>query len=194
MAPADDTCEAEEDRAMARARPTRRTNDEVEQASAEAQRESEVAAVEAQQPVGSPQVEMVDAPFGSKFGSGRSRTPGNPPEPRAETFVSAVNGGAHLNLYLSAALMEVASQWANGVQVRWQMKDGKSDVSRLRAAAKAYTLRKRGQQRPHFTIPMAKFGGAASNHEAVPAESWVDGDEICICIPAGFFSTGEGQP
>jgi hypothetical protein len=171
---------------------TRRTRPSTDDT--DAQRES--AAVEEQRrDTVAAQFEIVDAPFGVKVGSGRRRPPGDPPQPRAETFVSAVNGGAHLNLYLSATLMEVASQWANGAQVRWQMKDGKPDVIRLRAAAaKAYTLRKSGQQRPHFAIPAVSVGGAASSREAVPAESWVEGDEVCIRIPAGFFSATEGQP
>jgi hypothetical protein len=32
-----------------------------------------------------------------------------------------------------------------------------------------------------------------SNLEAVQVESWVEGDEICIRVPAGIFADGEGQ-
>jgi hypothetical protein len=150
--------------------------------------------------------DIVDAPFGAKFGNGRSRPAGTPPQPRAQTFVSAVNGGAHLNLYLSAAMMAVAGQWEHGAQIRWHCKHGKPDIVRLRAAAqKAYTIRTHGQQRPHFTVPTASVGGGLSNLEALQVESWVEGDEICIRVPqgifsgifrpsSGIFSNGERQP
>jgi len=141
--------------------------------------------------------DIVDAPFGAKVrtGTGRSRLAGTPPQPRAHTYVSAVGGGMHLNLYLSAAMMAVAGQWEHGAQVRWHCQNGVPDVIRLRAAAqKAYTLRTHGQQRPHFTVPTAPVGGGLSNLEAVQVESWVEGDEICIRIPQGIFSDGGGQP
>jgi hypothetical protein len=140
--------------------------------------------------------DIVDAPFGAKVrsGTGRSRPAGTPPQPRAQTYVSAVNGGNHLNLYLSAAMMAVADQWEHGAQIRWQCKNGMPDVVRLRAAAqKAYTMRFHGQQRPHFTVPTASVGGGSSNLDAVQVESWIDGDEICIRVPQGIFSDGEGQ-
>ena len=185
---------------MAKKRATRPMGDKVQPESIEAQPESieaqpENINVEVQQPVEIADGDIIDAPFGAKIGTGRSRPAGTPPQPREQMYVSVVGGGAHLNLYLSAAMMAVAGQWEHGAQIRWQYKNGKPDVIRLRAAAqKAYTLRTHGQQRPHFTVPTAPVGGGLSNLEAVQVESWVEGDEICIRIPQGIFSDGGGQP
>jgi hypothetical protein len=177
---------------MAKKQATRPTGDEVQPESIEAQAES--INVEVQQPVEIADGDIIDAPFGAKVGTDGSRPVGTPPQPRAQTYVSAVSGGAHLNLYLSAAMMAVAGQWEHGAQVRWHCQNGVPDVIRLRAAAqKAYTLRTHGQQRPHFTVPTAPVGGGLSNLEAVQVESWVEGDKICIRIPQGIFSGGGGQ-
>ena len=177
---------------MAKKQATRPTGDEAQPESIGAQPES--TNIEVQLPVDISDSDIVDAPFGAKVGTGRSRPVGTPPQPRAQTYVSAVGGGMHLNLYLSAAMMAVAGQWEHGAQIRWQCKNGKPDLVRLRAAAqKAYTLRTHGQQRPHFTVPTASVGGGLRNLEAVQVESWIDGDEICIRLPAGIFTDGEGR-
>ena len=129
-----------------------------------------------------------------RTGIGRNRHPGTPPPPREKTYVSGVNGGQHLNIYLSAALYAVAILWELGAQIRWQFEGGVPCIARLRAAAqKAYALRHHGQQRPHFAIPTASVGGASSSFEAMAVESWIDGDEICIRFPPGIFANGEGQ-
>jgi hypothetical protein len=141
--------------------------------------------------------DFIEAPFGAKIrsGTGRNRASGTPPEPRENTHVSGVNAGAHLNIYLSAALYAVAVLWELGAQVRWHRNNnGVPDAIRLRAATqKAYRLRHHGQQRPHFTITTASVGGASSGFDAVAVESWIDGDEIIIRLPAGIFADGEGQ-
>jgi hypothetical protein len=177
---------------MANKRATRPTGAEVQPESVEAQPES--VDVEVQQPVEIADSDIIDAPFGAKIGTGRSRPTGTPPQPREQTYVSAVGGGAHLNIYLAEKLHAMASSYEHGVSVRWQFKNGKPNVVRLRAAAhKAYTLRTHGQQRPHFTVPTASVGGGLRNLEAVQVESWVEGDEMCIRVPAGIFTDGEGE-
>jgi hypothetical protein len=42
-------------------------------------------------------------------------------------------------------------------------------------------------------VPTASVGGGLRNLEAVQVESWIDGDEICIRLPAGIFTDGEGR-
>lgn len=126
--------------------------------------------------------EIVNAPYG---GAGRG-----PRAQRAQTFVRGANRGWHLNLHLATAELEMASQWPNGTQVRWQCSGGVPEIVRLRAAeVKGYMLLKY-QQRPYFSIPTKSVGRAAPSHEPVAAESWVEGDEILIRIPPGFFTSG----
>ena len=175
------------------AKRARETSDSAQRGDVEVEAQRSGVEVEAQQPVAVAEGDIIDAPFGAKVGSGRSRPAGTPPQPRAQTFVSAVSGGAHVNLYLSAAMVEVAKGWEHGASVRWQVKDGQY-VVRLRAAAqKAYTLRHHGQQRPHFAIPTATVGGGSSSSEAVPVESWMEGDEMFIRIPPDIFADGESH-
>jgi hypothetical protein len=181
--------------ARARSRSSRQGDDEADQLVSELQGDS--VAVEAQQPMDEAAAagadDIVDAPYGAKVGTRTIRPPGIPPQPREQTFVSGVNRGAHLNLYLSTALHAMARAWLNGAKVRWQLKGGRPDVIRLSAATqKAYTLRTHGQQRPHFCIPTGSVGRAASSFETMPVESWVDGDEICIRIPPNAFPDGNG--
>ena len=94
---------------MANTRVTTATGDEVQQVNDGAQPES--VNVEAQQPVEIADSDIIDAPFGARVrsGTGRNRHPGAPPEPRENTYVSGVNAGAHLNIYLSASLYTVAT-------------------------------------------------------------------------------------
>ena len=109
--------------------------------------------------------------------------------------MSGVNAGAHLNIYLGAILYAMARPWEHGVNVKWQFKNGKPWVVRLRrATGRGYNLRTPPAQRPHFTIPTARVGGASSSFEAVAVESCIDGDEICIRLPEGIFADGAGQP
>src|SRR5262245_48205787 len=166
--------------------------------------QAEIVEVEVQQPI-STEVQRpiddddaeIDTPFGAKIrsGTGRNRASGTPPEPQPQTFVSGVNNGAHLNIYLAAILYAMARPWEHGVNVKWRFKNGKPWVIRLRrATGRGYNLRARPAQRPHFTIPTARVGGALSGFDAVEVESWVDDDDICIRLPTRAFADGEGQP
>jgi hypothetical protein len=132
--------------------------------------------------------DILDAPYGAKVGSGRARRPGERPEARPQTYVSSVNRGAHFNIYLAAALLiGEDGQKLMRVSVRWQFKNGKPYAVRLRPAEQSgYKLREPPEQRPHFPIPTAAVGGLSRSLEAVPVESWREGDEICVRVDSFF--------
>jgi hypothetical protein len=121
--------------------------------------------------------DIVDAPFGGSRGGSTGV--------RLQTFVSAVNAGAHLNIYLSDELLELARQWRR-VLVRWHRKAGKPDVIHLRQSPSGYSPRAKGGQRLHFTIPTASVGKASGSIKPVACDAWVEGDEICVNVTALF--------
>ena len=141
---------------------------------------------------GDQEYETIDAPRGTKHGTSGARVPGQPAQPRAETYLSAVNRGAHLNIYLSKGLMEVVSTWENGIHPSWKKLNGKPALICLKAeveGVKGYGVRAPGDrsQRPHVCIPTGHVGIAAADFEIAAVEAAIEGDAVVITIPPGLF-------
>ena len=109
----------------------------------------------------------------------------------SDTVVSSINGGAHLNVYLSDVEIHDGN-WSNGAHAEWQLKDGHVEVLMLyEATGPGYTLRMRPSQRPHFTIPTGAVGGA-KDIGSRKVETFRDGGALCLRVTA-FFNTEEAR-
>src|SRR2546429_2090065 len=95
-------------------------------------------------------------------GSGPRTQTGGQAVPRDVADVSAVNGGQHLNYYLSTASFAVAKEWTAGCDVEWDMDDDPEKpvvVHLTPAAGRGFTLRQPlRHHRPHFVLPTGDVG------------------------------------
>jgi hypothetical protein len=130
--------------------------------------------------------QFIDAPRGTKTGAGTRRSSSGAPLPRPETFVSF--NGIWLKLFLGKEMLEIADKWERGVHPRWQMKDGRPEIVRLRAATSlGFKVKTPISMRRHVSLPTAPLGEiAVSRFETTQVESWLEGDEIVVRLPANF--------
>jgi hypothetical protein len=138
--------------------------------------------------------QRLDASQGEMVDAGRTGRGGHVSGLRAETYVSSVNGGVHLNVFHGAGLIseDEAQRWKH-VAARWQKLNGKPYILRLRAERYGIKMRVPRSGRPHFPIPTGNVGGVNGSRAAIPVDSWRDAEtnEICVRVDSFFSDGGE---